>query len=56
MGKRSKSKSGGGRNDDRPSGKAWKKTKGINKITGKTIGGYSPAKIAIRAQKRSGDR
>jgi hypothetical protein len=54
MGK-NKSKSGG-RNDDRPNGKAWKKTKAVQKNTGKTLKGYSPAKISIRATKRSGDR
>lgn len=48
-----RSKGGGDRNSDRPNGKAWKKIKGSNKSTGKTIGGYSPAKLAIRAAKRS---
>lgn len=42
-----------GRNDDRPNGKAWKKRKRVNKKTGKTIGGYTPAKLKIRAEKRT---
>lgn len=36
----------------RPNGKAWKKNPKKNKSTGKTIDGYSPAKLAERAQKR----
>ena len=39
--------------NDRKNGKASKKKPKIQKKTGKTIGGYSPAKLAIRAQKRS---
>jgi len=48
------------RNNDRKNGKAWKKKPKITiktreVITGisKTIGGYTLAKLAIRAQKRS---
>lgn len=41
-----------GRNNDRKNGKAWKKKPKVQKKTGKTIGGYSPAKLAIRAEKR----
>ena len=39
--------------NDRKNGKAWKKKPKVQKKTGKTIDGYSPAKLAIRAQKRS---
>jgi hypothetical protein len=42
-----------GRNDDRPNGKAWKKVKKTPKRIGKTIGGYSPAKLKIRESKRT---
>ena len=38
--------------NDRKNGKAYKKKPKIQKKTGKTIDGYSPAKLAIRAQKR----
>jgi len=38
---------------DRKNGKAWKKKPKVQKKTGRTIDGYSPAKLAIRAQKRS---
>jgi hypothetical protein len=38
---------------DRKNGKAWKKKPKVQKKTGRTINGYSPAKLAIRAQKRS---
>jgi len=48
-----KAKSKGGRNDDRPNGKAFKKVKKVQKKTGKTTDGYSPSKVAIRANKRS---
>ena len=48
-----KGKSSDGRNDDRPNGKAWKKRKRINKQTGKTTDGYTPAKLKIRAEKRT---
>lgn len=47
-----KRKSSGQRNDDRPNGKAWKKKPKKNKSTGKTRGGYSHAKLAIRKSKR----
>jgi len=39
-------------NNDRKNGKAYKKKPKIQKKTGKTIGGYSPSKLAIRAKKR----
>jgi len=46
-------------NDNRKNGKAWKKkpkitVKSRDVIMGisKTIGGYTPAKLAIRAEKR----
>lgn len=42
-----------GRNDDRPNGKAFKKRKKVQKKTGRTIDGYSPAKLKIRAEKRT---
>ena len=38
--------------NDRKNGKAYKKKPKIQKKTGKTIDGYSPSKLAIRAQKR----
>jgi hypothetical protein len=38
---------------DRKNGKAWKKKPKVQKKTGRTIDGYSLAKLAIRAQKRS---
>jgi hypothetical protein len=41
-------------NDGRKNGKARKKNPKTNRKTGKTIGGYSPAKLAARALKRSG--
>lgn len=47
-----RSKGKGDRNGDRPNGKAWKKIKKTNRSTGKTVGGYSLAKLAIRAAKR----
>jgi hypothetical protein len=46
-------KSKGDRNDARPNGKASKKHPKTNVKKGKTIDGYSPAKIAIRKAKRS---
>jgi hypothetical protein len=46
-------KSKGNRNDARPNGKASKKHPKTNVKKGKTIDGYSPAKIAIRKAKRS---
>ena len=48
-----KSKNKGERNDNRPNGKAVKKHPKTNKKTGRTIGGYSPAKLKIRAATRS---
>ena len=38
--------------NDRPNGKARKKNPRKPRKTGRTIGGYSPAKLAIRAKKR----
>jgi hypothetical protein len=40
-------------NTTRPNGKASKKKPKVQRKTGKTIGGYSPTKLAIRAQKRA---
>ncbi len=40
------------RNSNRKNGKAYKKKPKVQKKTGKTIDGYSPAKLAIRAKKR----
>jgi hypothetical protein len=42
-----------GRNDERPNGKAFKKNKKTQKKTGRTVGGYSSAKLKIRAEKRT---
>lgn len=53
MGKRKKSKSSGVRNSDRPNGKSWKKNPRKPRKTGRTVGGYSQAKIKIRAEKRN---
>ena len=39
--------------NDRKNGKAYKKKPKVQKKTGKTINGYTPAKLAERAQKRS---
>ena len=39
--------------NDRKNGKSYKKKPKVQKKTGKTIDGYSPTKLAIRAQKRS---
>lgn len=47
-----KGKSRGERNSERNNGKAWKKHKKVQKKTGRTIGGYSPTKLALRAEKR----
>jgi len=44
------------RNDSRKNGKAWKKKPKVQKKTGKTIGGYSLIKLALRAQKRKRER
>jgi hypothetical protein len=52
MGK-GRGKSGGTRNDNRKCGKAWKKSPRKQRKTGRTIGGYSPAKLKIREQKRA---
>jgi len=38
--------------NDRKNGKAYKKKPKVQKKTGKTINGYSPTKLAIRAKKR----
>ena len=46
-------KSSGGRNDNRPNGKAVKKHPKTNIKKGKTTGGYTPAKLAIHAAKRA---
>ena len=48
-----KNKNKGERNDNRPNGKATKKHPKTNRKTGRTIGGYSPAKLKIRAATRS---
>ena len=40
-------------NSQRKNGKAWKKHPKVQKKTGKTIGGYSLAKLAIRKEKRN---
>jgi len=48
-----KNKSRGERNDNRPNGKAVKKHPKTNKKTGRTVGGYSSAKLKIRAATRS---
>ena len=47
-----KGKSRGERNSERKNGKASKKHIKIQKKTGRTIGGYSLAKLAMRAEKR----
>jgi hypothetical protein len=47
-----KGKSGGTRNDNRKCGKAWKKKPRKQRKTGRTIGGYSQAKLKIREYKR----
>ena len=39
-------------NTQRKNGKAWKKHPKVQKKTGKTVGGYSLAKLAMRAQRR----
>ena len=40
---------------DRANGKARKKNPKKQRKTGRTVGGYSPAKLAIRAKKRLGN-
>ena len=54
MGKKSRSSGGGQTNSDRKCGKAWKKRpkKPNQGATGRTIGGYTPTKIELRAKKR----
>ena len=49
-----KNKRNGERNSDRPNGKAWKKKPKVTKKTGKTVKGYSAAKVLLRAIKRNG--
>jgi len=39
-------------NAQRKNGKAWKKRPKVQKKTGKTVKGYSVAKLEIRAKKR----
>ena len=41
--------------NDRPNGKARKQKPRKQRKTGRTIGGYSPAKLAERAKKRAGN-
>ena len=41
--------------NDRPNGKARKKNPKKPRKTGRTVGGYSPAKLEIRAKKRAGN-
>lgn len=48
-------KSSGNRNDDRPNGKSWKKNPKKPRKTGRTIGGYTPAKLELRKLKRLND-
>jgi hypothetical protein len=47
-----KGKSGGSRNDNRKCGKAFKQRPRKQRKTGRTVGGYSPAKLKIREYKR----
>lgn len=58
MAKRRKSSGGGSTNSDRKCGKAFKKNpkKPNQGATGRTVGGYSPAKLAIRAAKREANQ
>jgi hypothetical protein len=55
MAEKTKSQNKPGRNDDRKSGKAPKKHPRKNGAgtTGRTIGGYTPTKLAIREYKRA---
>ena len=46
-------KSVANRNDNRKCGKAWKQKPRKQRKTGRTIGGYSSAKLKIREQKRA---
>lgn len=48
-----RAKSGGARNDNRKCGKAWKKNPRKQRKTGRTIGGYLPAKLRLREQRRA---
>jgi hypothetical protein len=48
-----KGKSSGIINDNRKCGKGWKKKPRKQRKTGRTIGGYSPAKLKIREQRRA---
>lgn len=41
--------------NDRPNGKARKQKFRKQRKTGRTVGGYSPAKLAERAKKRAGN-
>ena len=41
--------------NDRANGKARKQKPRKQRKTGRTVGGYSPAKLAERAKKRSGN-
>ena len=43
------------RNDNRPNGKAFKKQPVdlAKRYTGRTVNGYSPAKLKLRAEKRA---
>ena len=43
------------RNDNRPNGKAFKKRPVdlAKRYTGRTVNGYSPAKLRLRAEKRA---
>jgi hypothetical protein len=43
----------GNLNDNRKCGKAFKQRPRKQRKTGRTIGGYSPAKLKIREQKRA---
>lgn len=42
-------------NEGRKNGKARKKNPKTPRKTGRTVGGYSPAKLAERAKKRAGN-
>jgi hypothetical protein len=55
MADKTKSQNKPGRNDDRACGKARKKVQKKNGAgtTGRTIGGYTPTKLAIREYKRA---
>ena len=53
LGRMGKSKGGGGNRNQKPAEPKPKRVK-VQKKTGKTIGGYTPEKLAIRAAKRQG--